>query len=156
MKNARLTILVALAFTAALSAAAIAQSNGAEVYKRCIGCHKSTGQGVPGYAPPLASHIPNVEKSPDGRTYLIQVLLYGLKGKILVNGQPFDATMPAFGDLNDGEAAAVLNRILTNWGNDILLPKDHKAIAPEEVAAQRKNKLTAEQVREIRGKLGLK
>ena len=155
MKSARLAILVALVFTA-LSSAAMAQSDGAEVFKRCIGCHKSTGLGIPGYAPPLAAHIPDIEKTPGGRTYLIRVLLYGLKGDIRVKGQRFDATMPAFNDLNDGEAAAVLNRILTSWGNDKLLPKDHKAIAPGEVKAQRENKLTAEQVQTIRGKLGLK
>ena len=155
MKSARLTILVALAFST-LSAAAMAQSDGAEVYKRCAGCHKDTGLGIQGYAPPLVSHIPDIEKTPGGRTYLIQVLLYGLKGDIRVKGQTFHATMPAFADLSDSEAAAVLNRILTNWGNDKLLPKDHKAIAPGEVTVQRANKLTVEQVRKIRGELALK
>jgi len=155
MKRAWVTILVTLAFTV-LTAAAMAQSDGAEVYARCAGCHKSTGLGVPGYAPPLAGHIPDIEKAPGGRTYLIQVLLYGLKGEIEVKGKRFTATMPAFADLNDGDAAAVLNRILTNWGNDKLLPKGHKAIAPEEVKAQRENRLAAEQVHKIREKLGLK
>jgi len=155
MKSVRLAILVTLAFTA-LSSAAMAQSDGTEVYTRCLGCHKDTGLGVPGYAPPLAAHIPDIEKTPGGRTYLIQVLLYGLKGDIRVKGHAFHATMPAFGDLNDKDAAAVLNRILTNWGNDKLLAKDHKPIAPGEVKAQRVNKLTAEQVQTIRGKLGLK
>jgi mono/diheme cytochrome c family protein len=154
MRNVRLAILVALSVTA-LSAAAMAQSDGADAFKRCAGCHKDTGMGVPGFAPPLAAHVPAIEKTPGGRTYLIQVLLYGLKGEILVNGKRFTATMPAFADLNDGDAAAVLNRILTNWGNDKLLPKDHKPIAPEEVKAQRENRLTVEQVLAIRGKLGL-
>lgn len=87
---------------------------------------------------------------------LVRVLLYGLKGDIEVKGKRFTATMPAFADLNDGDAAAVLNRILTNWGNDKLLPKDHKAIAPGEVKALRGEKLTPEQVYAIREKLGLK
>ena len=154
MKSARFAILVALAFTG-LSAGAMAQSDGAEVYMRCFGCHKSTGLGIWGYAPPLAVHIPDIEKTPGGRAYLIQVLLYGLKGEIQVKGKRFTATMPAFADLNDEETAAVLNLILTNWGNDKLLPKDHKPIAPEEVKARRENRLTAEQVHAIRGKLGL-
>jgi mono/diheme cytochrome c family protein len=154
MKRVRLAILVALSVTV-LSAAAMAQSDGADAFKRCAGCHKDTGMGVPGYAPPLAAHIPDIGKSPGGRTYLIQVLLYGLKGEILVKGKRFTANMPAFADLNDQQAAAVLNLILTNWGNDKLLPKDHKPIAPEEVKAQRENRLTAEQVLAIRGKLGL-
>jgi len=155
MKGAHLAILVALSFTA-LSSAAVAQTDGAEVYKRCTGCHKSTGVGVPGYSPPLAGHMPNIEKMPGGRIYLIQVLLHGLKGEIRVDGQRFDAGMPGFDDLGDGEAAAVLNLALTNWGNDRLLPKDHKTIAPEEVRIQRENKLTAEQVYTMREKLGLK
>jgi mono/diheme cytochrome c family protein len=154
MRNVRLAILVALTLVT-LSTVAMAQSDGTEVYKRCLGCHKDTGAGVPGYAPPLVAHIPDIGKSPGGRTYLIQVLLYGLKGEIQVKGKRFTATMPAFADLNDDDAAAVLNRILTNWGNDKLLPKDHKPITPEEVKAQRANRLTAEQVLTIRGKLGL-
>jgi mono/diheme cytochrome c family protein len=154
MRNARLWVLVALALLT-LSSAAVAQSDGTEVYKRCLGCHKDTGMGVPGYAPPLAAHIPAIEKTPGGRTYLIQVLLYGLKGDILVKGKRFSSTMPAFADLNDGEAAAVLNRILMNWGNDKLLAKDYKPIAPEEVKTQREKRLTMEQVLAIRGKLGL-
>lgn len=155
MKRTGFAILVALAFTA-LSAAALAQSDGSGAYARCLGCHKSTGLGIPGYAPPLAAHVPDIEKAPGGRAYLVQVLLYGLKGEIEVKGKRYTATMPAFGDLNDGDAAAVLNRILTDWGNDKLLPKDHKAIAPGEVKARRGEKLTPEQVYAIRGKLGLK
>jgi mono/diheme cytochrome c family protein len=155
MKSAWLAILVAVTFTV-LASAAMARSDGADVYKRCLGCHKSTGLGVPGYAPPLAAHIPDIEKAQGGRTYLIQVLLYGLKGDIRVKGKPFHATMPAFGDLGDADATAVLNRILTNWGNDKLLPKDHKPIAPAEVKAQRDKKLTPEQVHAVRAKLGLK
>jgi len=155
MKRSRLTILVALALTV-LSAAAMAQSDGADVYNRCAGCHKSTGLGVPGYAPPLAGHLPDIERTRGGRTYLIQVLLYGLKGDIQVKEHRYHATMPAFADLNDEDAAAVLNRILTSWGNDTLLPKNHKAIAPSEFKARRNNKLTPEQVYAIRGKLGLK
>lgn len=154
MKSGRLAILAVLAFTT-LSSSALAQSDGTEVLQRCFGCHKSTGLGISGYAPPLAVHIPDIEKSPGGRTYLIQVLLYGLKGEILVKGKRFSATMPAFNNLNDGEVAAVLNKILTSWGNDKLLPKDHKVIAPGEIKAQRENKLTAEKVLSIRGKLGL-
>jgi len=155
MKSARMAFLVALVITA-LSSAATAQTGGAEVYKRCAGCHKSSGVGIPGYSPPLAGHMPDIEKAPGGRTYLIQALLYGLKGEIRVKGQRFDANMPAFADLSDSEAAGVLNRILTDWGNDKLLPKDHKAITPEEVKAQRENRLTAKQVDELREKLGLK
>lgn len=155
MRITRAAVMVAWIITAFL-ATAMARTDGAEVYKRCLGCHKATGLGVPGYAPPLATHVPRIEKMPGGRTYLIQVLLYGLKGDIHVNGQRFTSTMPAFGDLNDEEAAAVLNHILMSWANDKLLPKDYKAIAPGEVSAQRANKLTVDQVLAIRGKLGLK
>jgi len=155
MKSARVAFLVAFVLTA-LPSAAMANTDGGEAYERCTGCHKSTGLGIPGYSPPLAGHMPGIEKAAGGRTYLIQALLYGLKGEIRVKGQRFDANMPAFADLSDSEAAAVLNRILTNWGNDKLLPKDYRAITSEEVKAQRENKLTAKQVYELRAKLGLK
>jgi mono/diheme cytochrome c family protein len=111
---------------------------------------------LPGFAPPLAAHLPDIEKAPGGRTYLIEALLYGLKGDIHVKGQRYHGTMPAFGNLNDADAAAVLNLVLTNWGNDKLLPKDHKPIDPGEVKARRGKKLTPEQVYAIREKLGLK
>lgn len=49
---------------------------------------------------------------------LIHVVLYGLSGKITVDGKPFDGQMPAWkGNLKDKELADVLTYIRSAWGN---------------------------------------
>ena len=57
--------------------------------------------------------------------------------------------------LTDEEVAAVLNYVLTSWGNDKLLPKDFKPIRADEVKAQRGKNLTKQQVYQIRKELKL-
>jgi hypothetical protein len=78
--------------------------------------------------------------------------LYGLQGKIDIEGQKtgYDGVMPSFYSLNNEEAAAVLNYVLTSWGNDKLLPKDFKPIRADEVKIQRGKNLTKQQVYQIR------
>jgi mono/diheme cytochrome c family protein len=45
--------------------------------------------------------------------------------------------MPAFGQLTDEQIATVLNHILNAWGNDRLLPREHRPISAAEVASAR-------------------
>ncbi len=147
-------LLVVFALSCALSGSALAKADGASVYSRCFGCHKSAGTGIAGTFPPLASHAAKVAISEGGRAYLIDVLLYGLEGKIEIEGKKYDGAMPAFGDqLKDDEIAAVLNHILTSWGNDKMLPKGHKEVSAAEVKARRGKKLTPQQVYGARQKL---
>lgn len=146
---------VSLAGVFFVQAQAQAKADGAAVYRKCAGCHKSTGAGTPGYFPPLAGSAPQLVNAE--RTFPIRVLLFGLKGKILVEGKTYDGTMPAYGDrLDDDEIAAVLNYILSRWGNDKMLRKGHRKIAAAEVHALRGKRLTPEQVYEARQKLKLK
>lgn len=134
---------------------ALGQGDGAKVYGRCAVCHKGSGMGMPGVFPPLVNHAPKLAKG--SRTYLITVLLYGLKGKIEIEGQksPYDGVMPNQYSLKDEEVAAVLNYILTSWGNEKYLPKDFKKIGADEVKAERGKNLTEKQVYEIRQQLKL-
>lgn len=149
-------LLIVLAVSCALSGHASAGTDGASVYSRCFGCHKSTGVGIPGIFPPLVSHAAKIAKAEGGRTYLIDLLLYGLKGEIEVEGKKYNGAMPALGDaLKDDEIAAVLNHILSSWGNDKMLPKGHKEITAGEVKARRGKKLTPEKVYGARQKLKL-
>ena len=149
-------ILAVFALSFALSGHALAKTDGASVYSRCFGCHKSTGVGISGTFPPLASHAAKVATAEGGRTFLIDILLYGMEGEIEVEGKKYDGAMPAFGEqLKDDEIAAVLNYILTSWGNDKMLPKGHKGITAEEVKARRGKKLTPQQVYGARQKLKL-
>lgn len=151
-------ILMAIAgmvLSCALVAAAMAGADGAGVYQRCFACHQATGRGIEGTFPPLAGHLPELVKA--DRNYPILVVLYGLDGEIQVRGKTYDGDMPPFGgQLKDDEVSAVLNYILSSWGNDKMLPKGHKEYTPAEVTAQRGKKMTDKQVHEVREKLSLK
>jgi mono/diheme cytochrome c family protein/glucose/arabinose dehydrogenase len=85
---------------------------GREVYSRdghCVTCHQSTGEGVAGIYPPLKTS----EWVAGDSDRLIKIVLQGLMGEIVVNGQTYrgDTTppMPGFaGMLTDQEVAGVL------------------------------------------------
>ncbi|MFT5111041.1 MAG: nitrite reductase (NO-forming) [Parasphingorhabdus sp.] len=95
---------------------------GQRVYEQnCMACHQSEGQGIPGVFPPLA-----------GSDYLlsdpkrsIRVLIDGLSGEVVVNGQTYNGVMPAV-QLDDEKMANVLTYILNNWNNNggEILPLD--------------------------------
>lgn len=139
---------------AALASSALALAQTSPVYSQCQGCHQPTGAGVPGAFPPLAGRIPDILATQGGRTYLVQVLLYGLQGEIKVKGQSYNGAMPAWSQLSDADIAGVLNHISTQWGNK--LPAGQKAFTAAEVKAGRGTKLTAAQVYANRQKIGLK
>ncbi|MEW6721280.1 MAG: cytochrome c [Thermodesulfobacteriota bacterium] len=147
--------LLALALTMAIPGQALGQAEGAKVFERCVPCHRGNGAGMVGMYPPLVAHAPEIVSG--DRSYIIKVLLYGLQGKIAIKSQKikYDGTMPEFYSLGDEEAAAVLNYILTSWGNDKLLPKDFKPISADEVKAQRGKNLTGKQVHRLREELKL-
>ena len=115
----------------------------------CSGCHQRSGAGIPGGFPPLASHAPEIFAQKGG-AYMVRVLLFGLGGAIDVNGTKYNGNMPSWDQLKDEEIAAVLDHLLTAWGNDQLLPKDFKPILPSDVAAARGEQLTKEQVYALR------
>ena len=134
---------------------ALGQGEGAKIFESCVPCHGKDGTGMVGKYPPLVKHAPEVVIG--SRSYLIDVLLYGLVGKIEIEGQKagYDGIMPSYLSLKDEEAAAVLNYILTSWGTDKLLPKDFKPISADEIKAERGKKLTRQQVYQIRKELKL-
>ena len=144
--------MVVVFLTCALAGIALAKTDGASVYQRCVSCHTSAGSGIGGVFPPLAGHAPKLVNA--DRAYPIQVLLFGLGGEIEVEGKKYNGAMPAFGDqLKDDEIAAVLNYVLSSWGNDKVLPKGHKEYTYAEVKGVRGKKLTAKQVHDARMKL---
>lgn len=144
-----------LLFGVVLLGFALAQSGAQLFQQNCIFCHAENGQGRVGAFPPLVGYTTDIVKLAGGRTHLVNVLLYGLQGSIKVKGNTFNGVMPAFAHLSDEQVANVLNQILTAWGNDKLLPRDHKPVAAAEVAAARANKQTAQQVWTNRSKLGI-
>lgn len=157
MRRTTWILLAAAVLLPAFAGTATAATDGAEVYKRCLGCHKADGTGIPGVFPPLVGHAADLAKAEGGRAYLIDVVVFGLTGEIQVAGKTYKGTMPGLGEqIKDDEVAAVLNHVLASWGNDKKLPKGHKAFGAGEVQARRAAKLTPTKVHEARAKLGLK
>jgi len=127
---------------------------GASTYANCVGCHQPTGTGIPGAFPPLVGHTADLYNAEGGRQYLIDVMLYGVQGQIVVGGNTYAGFMPGWQQLSDDAIAAVLNHSLTEWGNADLID-DFDAIRAEEVAAQRGAGLSAGDVYQRRSALGL-
>ena len=127
---------------------------GEEVFNaNCSACHQKSGQGVTGAFPPLAGHVAESFAQPAGREYLPRVILFGLSGKIAVKDDLYDGTMPAWPQLDDNQIAAVLNYILSAWGNDKKLPAGFDPIKPAEVAAARTLHMNAAGVLDQRRKM---
>ncbi len=95
----------------------------------CSACHQPTGQGIPNRFPPLAgSDFLNADKN-----RAITVLLKGLQGEVVVNGQKFNNSMPSF-PLGDEDIANALTYVYNSFGNS------GKEVTPEEVKALRAHK----------------
>jgi len=125
--------------------------DGATVYgELCAACHQPNGQGVAGQFPPLARNA-DLFASAD---LPARVVLHGLKGKITVNGQAFDAEMPPLDMLEDAQIAAVVEFIRQSWGNGTLRPKDLANINAAAITRLRKGvPMTADDVHAYRAKV---
>ena len=85
-----------------------------------------TGQGIPTRFPPLAgSDFLNADKK-----RAIGVLLHGLQGEVVVNGQKFNNSMPSL-PFGDAEISSVLTFVYSSFGNS------GQEVTPEEVQALR-------------------
>jgi mono/diheme cytochrome c family protein len=74
----------------------------------CAMCHQPNGAGVPGQFPRIAGRANTIAQSSDGRTYLIEVVLNGMAGKMIVDGKPILGVMPPYARFSDGDVASVL------------------------------------------------
>lgn len=81
----------------------------------CGICHHG-GDGMPGSVPPLVGRIDKIAATPEGRRYLADVLMHGVSGKIMANGQPYNAEMPPFRYLKDEDVARILNWLSARSG----------------------------------------
>jgi len=88
---------------------------GAVLYNgTCSVCHQQNGAGLAGVFPPLANSdylMADTERA-------IAVVLNGLTGEVVVNGNTFNSVMPPMSQLNDDEIANILTFTLNSWGND--------------------------------------
>ena len=89
---------------------------GKEVYTLyCQSCHMEDGKGTPDINPPVAKadYLRKPSKT------LINVILKGQSGEVVVNGKKYNAMMPPQPYLTDIQIADVLNYIRNSWGNKI-------------------------------------
>jgi mono/diheme cytochrome c family protein len=128
-----------------------AKVDAAAVYsQQCSACHQPQGEGAPETFPPLAGNR-DLFLSAD---FLVRVILYGMKGKVDVNGKSFDGEMPPLNVLSDAQIAAVLGYVRGAWGNAALAPKDMAPVDAAAVAKLRRLKdVVPEQVHALRAKL---
>lgn len=90
---------------------------GARIYNQnCVACHQSSGLGLPGVYPPLVAS----DWVRDNPERLIKIVLAGMAGPIVVNGNTYNNAMTAFARLKDQQIAAVLTYIRTHpdYNND--------------------------------------
>lgn len=103
------------AFTTTAADPAV-MSKGEKIYKSyCITCHQANGKGMPDIYPPLAKSDYLTKKN---KTEVIQAMVFGLSGKIQVNGKNFNGMMPPIpGNYSTADIAAVLTYVYNSWGN---------------------------------------
>ncbi|HSF45904.1 MAG TPA: cytochrome c, partial [Chitinophagaceae bacterium] len=112
-------ILSGIAFTSGtLPTQELSESikRGKEVYATyCQSCHMEDGKGIPGVNPPVAK-ADYLKKPTDS---LINVILKGQSGEIIVNGKKYNIPMPPQEYLTDEQIADVINYTKNSWGNKI-------------------------------------
>lgn len=85
---------------------------GKNVYQLyCLVCHQADGSGVGTLNPPLVKEWVTGDKS-----RLVQMLIKGSAGKVIIDGDTFSNTMPAQPNFTDQQIADVLTYIRTNFG----------------------------------------
>ncbi len=105
-------------------------SSGERLYMTFCGtCHQRNGQGVNSRFPTLAgTDWVNGEKS-----RLIHLVLKGIQGPIVVNGEVYNGVMPGHEVLTDDDIAVILTYVRTNFGNSakVIKAEDVKQLREE-------------------------
>ncbi len=100
-----------------LSARLVYADDETDFYQRCASCHLENGKGVEGAFPPLRGHIDRFFETPDGRGYLVHIILHGLQGQINVKGTPYFGFMPnVVADLSADELRVLLDDLVQRFG----------------------------------------
>jgi mono/diheme cytochrome c family protein len=138
-------LLAATAGSAAADGAATFDAN-------CAFCHQAGGVGVPGQFPRLAGRVGAIAANSEGKKLLSQILLAGMGGRIVVDGEQIIGVMPAFDGLSDDDIAAVLSYLtgldhaaVPYTAEEIKLTREQTKSSPPDVVAQRA-KLAAEKI----------
>lgn len=94
-----------------LASPALAQTAPPAYTANCQMCHRADGSGLPGQFPRLAGRVGTIAAKPAGRAYLVDVLLNGMAGRMVVDGKPIVGVMPPFARLPDADIAAALTYV---------------------------------------------
>lgn len=136
----------ALALVAATGSGAEAQQadEGRKVYNRvCAACHQADGTGVPGTFPPVA----NSEWVTSDKGRLIRIILHGMTGEVVVDGETYSGMMPPWGAaLKDPEVAAVATYVRNNFGNKASAVTAAEVASVRAATASRKTPWTAKEL----------
>jgi mono/diheme cytochrome c family protein len=103
--------IVCLAAVAAGATPALGADGSGLFTQNCLMCHQAGAVGLPGQFPRLAGRIAAISSKPKGRAYLVDVLTYGMAGKISVDDQAIVGLMPPFAQLSNDDVAAVLSYV---------------------------------------------
>jgi mono/diheme cytochrome c family protein len=120
-----------LPFLLLLGFSALAQGAEGLWARYCAQCHGEKAQGVRPY--PGLGEAASLLATPEGRRYLILVVLYGKKGA--------SGLMPGFAQLKDEELAALLNHLMA------LLKAKGEPFKPEEIKRERGQNLAPDQIK---------
>lgn len=114
-KTSVLVILFFSAFSLCAQDMKESMSRGKELYlSECISCHMENGEGIMGAFPPLAKSdylMADTDRA-------IKVILEGLSGEVVVNGQAYYGEMTPI-EFTDEEVADIMNYITNSWGNEV-------------------------------------
>lgn len=112
---------------------------GAEVFEAsCASCHGSL------------EYIPRIFNASGGREYLKFMIVHGVEGELVVDGEVTTDSHPGFDDESNEALAAVLNYMLVAWDNEADLPSDPELYEADEIEAVREEDITPEEVFELR------
>ena len=79
----------------------------------CAACHQLGGQGIPRLVPPLASS----DLIDGDKARAIRIVLHGVSGLVMVNGESYASQMPPQPQLSDEQIADVLSYVGGSFGN---------------------------------------
>ena len=107
----------------------------------CQGCHVRL------------THTPELFTAEGGRSYLIELVLFGFDGEMVIDGSAREVDHPAFAGHDDEQLAAVLNHVLVSWNNAEDLPEDPDLYLPDDIDEARDRDLGPVEVAERRPSL---
>jgi mono/diheme cytochrome c family protein len=92
----------------------------------CALCHQKAGVGLTGQFPRLAGRAAEIAATEAGRHYLVEVALFGMAGKVEVDGASIIGVMPSFAVLSDDDLASVLDYVTHLDGSSKIKDNDKR------------------------------